>query len=382
MSIEANSPCFQIVGDSGELHPPSLKKGLKCLEIITPYETFAVSLEELNSLTHSPYFKRITMGINCVSSGKILGKNGQLTFGGLSFEWIYKQIQKRELFKSIGFYSIAPGSIGPKEEPHHTFLEIEYPLTSPYFLLAWEVNNKPLLYPNGGPLRTIVGPDRYFYKSIKWLSRIEFLEDPISELKGTWEKYGGYHPLGRVEKKERFLPFMAIKEQKGKELCRRELSLKEGIHLFWELYEKKNLSGLVVSQLHHVLEMPKDFKEVDFGKEEEAAEIRGTLFKKTNFQDARMEGTNFSLSRFSACHFSSASQKSLILKDVDLEGAYLVGSHLEKVTFEGANLWNCHFYGSKYGPAKVKGMTLLNCRGLDPKQEEWLQKDGAIILRE
>jgi DMSO/TMAO reductase YedYZ molybdopterin-dependent catalytic subunit len=50
-------------------------------------------------------------------------------------------------------------------------------------------DGEPLAPAHGGPVRTVV-PGRYFYKSLKWLERIELLaEDRL----GYWEAEAGYH---------------------------------------------------------------------------------------------------------------------------------------------------------------------------------------------
>ena len=54
-------------------------------------------------------------------------------------------------------------------------------------LVALEYEGKPITDEHGGPVRTIV-PKKYFYKSAKWLVRLEFVkEDQL----GYWER-GGY----------------------------------------------------------------------------------------------------------------------------------------------------------------------------------------------
>ena len=58
-------------------------------------------------------------------------------------------------------------------------------------LLAWSWNGEPISREHGGPLRVVI-PKLYFWKSAKWLKRIEFsgLDKP-----GFWE-LRGYHNYG------------------------------------------------------------------------------------------------------------------------------------------------------------------------------------------
>ena len=71
-------------------------------------------------------------------------------------------------------------------------------LTNTNVLLAFAVDGEPLVAAHGGPLRLIV-PDRYAWKSAKWVRSIEFLEQ---DRFGFWEERG-YHPRGNPWLEER-----------------------------------------------------------------------------------------------------------------------------------------------------------------------------------
>ncbi len=62
---------------------------------------------------------------------------------------------------------------------------------------AWE--GEPLTRDHGGPMRLVI-PHLYFWKSAKWLRRIEFL---IGDQAGFWEK-NGYHMLGDPWREQRY----------------------------------------------------------------------------------------------------------------------------------------------------------------------------------
>jgi DMSO/TMAO reductase YedYZ molybdopterin-dependent catalytic subunit len=55
-------------------------------------------------------------------------------------------------------------------------------------LLAYEADGEPLTPDHGSPLRLVI-PNRYFWKSAKWLRGLELLDD---DSPGFWERYG-YH---------------------------------------------------------------------------------------------------------------------------------------------------------------------------------------------
>ncbi len=66
-------------------------------------------------------------------------------------------------------------------------------------LLAHSWEGKPIPREHGGPVRVII-PDWYFWKSAKWVTRIEFL---AVDQPGFWE-VRGYHNEGDPWKEERY----------------------------------------------------------------------------------------------------------------------------------------------------------------------------------
>ncbi len=66
-------------------------------------------------------------------------------------------------------------------------------------LLAWKFDGKPLTPEHGFPVRTLV-PRRYFWKSAKWLLKLEFAN---ADRPGFWER-AGYHNEGDPWKEERY----------------------------------------------------------------------------------------------------------------------------------------------------------------------------------
>lgn len=57
--------------------------------------------------------------------------------------------------------------------------------------LVWEYDGKPLAPEHGGPVRLLV-PHLYFWKSAKWISRLELMSH---DQPGFWER-NGYHDRG------------------------------------------------------------------------------------------------------------------------------------------------------------------------------------------
>ena len=65
--------------------------------------------------------------------------------------------------------------------------------------VVWEVDGKPLPREHGGPARLLV-PHLYFWKSAKWVSRLELLDH---DQQGFWER-NGYHDRGDPWAEQRY----------------------------------------------------------------------------------------------------------------------------------------------------------------------------------
>lgn len=65
--------------------------------------------------------------------------------------------------------------------------------------IVWEVDGKPLPRQHGGPLRLLV-PHLYFWKSAKWISRLELMAE---DRPGFWEQ-NGYHDRGDPWREQRY----------------------------------------------------------------------------------------------------------------------------------------------------------------------------------
>lgn len=84
-------------------------------------------------------------------------------------------------------------------------------------LLAYGLNGSELSISHGGPVRLVV-PHLYFWKSPKWISRLEFM---TADRPGFWEQRG-YHNRGNPWREERSAPVTpsVIVESPGPESSR------------------------------------------------------------------------------------------------------------------------------------------------------------------
>ena len=65
--------------------------------------------------------------------------------------------------------------------------------------IVWDVGGKPLTAEHGGPVRLLV-PHLYFWKSAKWISRLELT---AQDRPGFWES-NGYHDRGDPWREQRY----------------------------------------------------------------------------------------------------------------------------------------------------------------------------------
>ena len=81
---------------------------------------------------------------------------------------------------------------------HDTSLPLDFALADTW--LVHSVDGAPLSAEHGGPIRTVT-PSRYFYKSLKWLAKIELMaEDRL----GYWERESAYHNEADFRAEQRF----------------------------------------------------------------------------------------------------------------------------------------------------------------------------------
>ncbi len=104
----------------------------------------------------------------------------------------------RDFIKLFGVKPTAQYVIAHAPHGFTTNLPLEVMLED-NVLLAWKYNGEFLEPDHGFPVRTLV-PQRYFWKSAKWLTRLEF---SAVDKPGFWEQ-AGYHNDADPWKEERY----------------------------------------------------------------------------------------------------------------------------------------------------------------------------------
>jgi DMSO/TMAO reductase YedYZ molybdopterin-dependent catalytic subunit len=129
-----------------------------------------LSYAELQALPQTD----VTLDIHCVTRWS-------------RFDVLFRGVRWRELASLARPTSAARFAVAHAEHGYTTNVPVAA-LEDPRALLAWEADGEPLTPEHGWPLRLIV-PDRYFWKSAKWLRAIELT---AVDRPGFWERYG-YH---------------------------------------------------------------------------------------------------------------------------------------------------------------------------------------------
>ncbi|MEO1527723.1 MAG: molybdopterin-dependent oxidoreductase [Planctomycetota bacterium] len=176
-------------------------------------------------------------------------------------------------------------------------------------LVAFRAEGELLPTEHGGPMRMVV-PGKYFYKSVKWLERIEFLrEDRL----GYWESDAGYHNGADPWKEQRYLAVNLSKQEAFKLIEARDFT---GRDLRGLSAADRDLAGLKAS---------------------------GALLRDSDFRDATLREADFQGANLSNAHFQSADLRGASFRDADVEGADFSFADLRGVDFTGASLFGTSF---------------------------------------
>ncbi|MGI8994284.1 MAG: molybdopterin-dependent oxidoreductase [Nocardioidaceae bacterium] len=133
---------------------------------------------DLVQLRAMPHHEQITQHF-CIQ-----GWSGIAKWGGVSMQTIVDLVKPRPEAKWVVFYSLGDGPDGGIYYDAHPIEQMSYHLT----MLAYDMNDEPLSYGHGAPLR-LRNEVQLGFKLVKWIKGIEFVEH-YSEIGGG---YGGYN---------------------------------------------------------------------------------------------------------------------------------------------------------------------------------------------
>jgi hypothetical protein len=215
-------------------------------------------------------------------------------------------------------------------------------------LLATHHTGQPLPSGHGGPVRVVV-PGRYFYKSLKWLARIELLaEDRL----GYWEAEAGYHNHADPWREERYLAATISRHEAAQLISRRDF---RGLDLRGIDAGGRDLAGLMAE---------------------------GALLRDANFRGANLTRANFASANLSNAHLERAVLRGASFQEADVEGADFGGGDLRGADFRGASLLGTTFVNSAGRlAARIDSSTRMDIDRLDdlfPEQAEFVRQALSV----
>ncbi len=285
------------------------------------------TLDELRAM---PQVER-EIDIHCVTRWSKLGAR----FGGVPLFDLLEEASIRPEARFLSF-------VARSERNHSTSLALDDARELDP-LVALTCEGEPLEKSHGGPVR-LVTPGRYFYKSVKWLERVEArAEDRL----GYWEAETGYHNNADPWREERYISRDIEPRLLGELLARRDFSGRDLLGL--------EAAGMILSGLKAdgALLRNADFR---------GAHLAYAAFRGANLSNARLQGADLTLADF---------------RDADVEGADFRGADLSGANFTGASLFGCTFVGEtpdEWGPAKLEFTVIPPdaIEALTPSQQAFL----------
>ncbi len=248
------------------------------------------TLDELQNL---PTVERV-VDIHCVTRWSLL----DVPLQGILLQTLLDCVRPQARARFISF-------VAHTERQHSTSLPLDEALALDS-LVVWSAYGKPLSEEHGGPLRCVV-PGKYFYKSVKWLRRIELLEE---DRLGYWEREAGYHNGADPWKEERFAASGVTRQQMRRLVESRDWS---GQTLLAVQAAGWELAGLVARN----------------------AALRAADFRTACLRDADFGGANLSNGRFEDADLRGASFRDADIEGCDFSGADLRGADLRALSMLG-----------------------------------------------
>lgn len=279
----------------------------------------------------------ITLDIHCVTSWSLFGQ----TFTGVPLAALLQDAQVHHAAKFIRFEAYS-------ERQHDTSLPLDYALEH-----CWVVhsrNGAALSPAHGYPLR-VVTRGKYFYKSLKWVRKIEVL---TQDRLGYWEAQSAYHNNADPWQEERYDTAQTASPAQVAALK---------AETDFSAWQDTVVLGAALN-----------------GWQPQSAALRGVQFKACNFRNARLATVDFTNANLTFGKFWRADCRGVNFTGADLEGADFSGANLTNAVIVDAALSATKFFrttaNGKRIAANVTGLRLENPSGLLEDQLEFLRENG------
>jgi len=281
--------------------------------------------------------RRRVVDIHCVTGWSRLGSE----LGGLPLSEL---LERAGALPEARFVRFAAYS----ERDHDTSLPL--PLARADTWLVDSIDGLPLSVEHGYPLRTVT-PGRYFYKSLKWVRRIELLaEDRL----GYWERESAYHNVAD--------PWTGDQRFTSGSIDPVQLErLRRGVDLApWRLPRRVVLGADL-----------KGWDPID-------RDLRNLQLKNCDLRGARLAGCDLRGANLSLSDLRGADLVGADLRDSDLEGAHLGGADLRRADLSRCALSATRFVEQGEEGARVEGIVLVGASGRLESEERYLRQAGAL----
>jgi DMSO/TMAO reductase YedYZ molybdopterin-dependent catalytic subunit len=285
-----------------------------------------LDLAQLRSLP----WRRRAIDIHCVTRWSKLA----VVFGGVDLADVLALATPAAEARYVSFVARSPRN-------HSTSLSLTDALALNAFV-ALEAENHLLSTEHGGPVRLVV-PGRYFYKSVKWLDRIELL---ANDRLGYWESEAGYHNGADPWREERYM---------APDLTRQEMQ---------RALDSRDFSGGNLRSLQAR------------GHELSGLQAKGALLRNADFRDCLLQRACFDGANLANARFWGADVRQATFIGADLEGADFTGADLRGVNLRGTSLFGATFApeGDRSG-AVLDASTLFDLASIDqlaPQQAQFV----------
>jgi DMSO/TMAO reductase YedYZ molybdopterin-dependent catalytic subunit len=262
-------------------------------------QSFLLTLEELRQFPQI----RQTIDIHCVTRWSKLG----VEFEGVLLGTLLDRAGLPPTARFVSFVSHS-------NRDHSTSLELSTALQQST-LIALKADGLPLSLEHGGPIRNIV-PGRYFYKSVKWLKRIEVL---VEDRLGFWEAESGYHNEADPWLEQRYWIPNLDRREAARLIASRDFSQQDLLSLS---ASNRDLSGL---------------------------NARGAKLRNADFSRSDLRSSDFTEANLSNANLQLADLRGARFIDADLEGANFSGARLQGARFVRCSLIGSSFFDPEQG---------------------------------
>jgi DMSO/TMAO reductase YedYZ molybdopterin-dependent catalytic subunit len=296
-------------------------------------EPLVYTYDELRALPA----EELVADIHCVTGWSRFASR----FTGLPLDRLLDRARPLAAARFVRFAAYSPRG-------HDTTLPLDLAAADTW--LVWAADGAPLTVEHGYPLRTVT-PSRYFYKSLKWLRRVELLAE---DRPGYWERESSYHNTGD--------PWAGDQRFASGSLSPARLAAFRAARDFrpWR-GPRKVLLGV---DLRGWRPASRDLREL---------QLKNCDLRHAELRGVDLRGANLSLSDLRGAD----------LRDTDLRGADVEGADLRGADLGGADLGGAHCTATRLAGAyggretRLAGSRWHGVQGLLEGETDFLARSGG-----